>query len=148
MRSLNSHLISPPLFCFKEVRPSISPELQKRRIASARDSQANRPEIHTRGRADPLCWVLPSGPYTYKDVRGVEHPQLLFREMASGQGRGFETFLNGRLTPSPMIQTPALGPRYSPGNHTNKGTALASRSTPFLLLFSVPVPSMKQGRQA
>jgi len=36
-------------------------------IASARDSQANRSEIHTRGWADPLCWVLPSGPYTYKD---------------------------------------------------------------------------------
>jgi hypothetical protein len=38
------------------------------------------------------------------------------------------------------------GPRYIPGNHHN-GTALASRSTPFLLLFSVPVPS-KQARRA
>src|SRR5215475_9642966 len=58
----------------------------------------------------------------------------LFFDLASGQGRGFETFLNGRLTPSPMIQTPALGPRYSPGDHTNKGTVLASRSTPEPLL--------------
>src|SRR5215475_10591932 len=63
----------------------------------------------------------------------IFHTTFVFVVVLRARGASVKTFLNGRLSPSPMIQTPALGPRLHSGNHTNEGTVLASRSTPSFL---------------